>query len=165
MFRLRRSRTRDRHPSEGLRAEQQRRRDDGRRVHAAGKGAERFRQPRIVVRIFDRLGPAAAVLEQMAGEILTGGTLRGLFRFVRLPAVLERHEQVILHVDHPQVAARAGFVDQPHAARMALALLDHLPGQRAEEAVDIGFTNEQRVRELRDLGLHVGAAFGAAPLG
>ena len=49
-------------------------------------------------------------------------------------------------------------------AGVALALLDHRLGQRAEEAFDVRLAHQQIERELDDLGLHVRAALGAAAL-
>ncbi len=67
-------------------------------------------------------------------------------------------------VGHPRFAALTGFVEQPQRARVALALFDHRPGQRAEESFDVGLAHQQIERQLGDERLHVGAALGPAPL-
>jgi hypothetical protein len=54
--------------------------------------------------------------------------------------------------------------DQPHRARVALALLDHCLRQSAEKAFDIGFAHQQIQRELDDFRLHRRAAFGSPML-
>ena len=70
---------------------------------------------------------------------------------------------MILDVRHPGFTALAHFVEQPQRARMALALFDHRPGQRAEEPFDVGLAHEVEC-QLGDRCLHVGAAFSAAAL-
>ena len=57
------------------------------------------------------------------------------------------------------------FVDQPNAAGMAVALLDHRLRQHAEEPIDVGLTDQQIERELDDFRLHPREALRAAPVG
>ena len=78
-------------------------------------------------------------------------------------AVLFRVQPVAV-VRHPQRAVLAGFVDQPHAAAVAIGFLDHRFREPAEESFDVGFAHEQIERELDDFGLHVRKALGPPPL-
>ena len=55
-------------------------------------------------------------------------------------------------------------VDQPDAAAVAFGLLDHVLGQAAEEAFEVGLADQQIQRELNDLGLHGRQALGAETL-
>src|SRR5262245_14716946 len=79
---------------------------------------------------------------------------------LRFP-IFSGREESVLHVDHPQLAPFAALVDQPHAAGVALALLDDALRQGAEKLIEIWLTDEQIESELDDFGLHVRAAFGA----
>ena len=79
------------------------------------------------------------------------------------PAVLLRVE-TIADERHPQRAAIAAVVDQPHAAAVALGFLDHRAREPAEESFDVRFAHEEIHRELNHLGLHVREALGAAAL-
>ena len=72
--------------------------------------------------------------------------------------------QAILDVRHPELASAARVIDQPHAAREALALFDHRLRQRAEKSFDVRLAHEQIERELHDFGLHVREALRAAVL-
>ena len=61
------------------------------------------------------------------------------------PAVVNNRRR---QMRHPEIAALLVFVDQPHAAGVALALFDQRLDERAEEAFDVGFAHEQIEREL-----------------
>ena len=144
-------------PPERLRPEHERRDDHAAHVDIALARAHFRRQPRIVVLVLDRLQPAVLEREEVAAE--------------RLVRERERLEAVLLRVEaiadkrHPQRAALAAVVDQPHAARVALGFLDHRLRQAAEESLDVRLAHEEIDGELHHLGLHVGEALGAAALG
>ncbi|PYR59296.1 MAG: hypothetical protein DMF91_15165 [Acidobacteria bacterium] len=55
-------------------------------------------------------------------------------------------------------------VDQPHTARVVLALFDHRLRQRSEEALDVRLAHQQIQRELDNLSLDLRAALSAATL-
>ena len=145
----------DRHPAQRAAAEQQRRGDDRSASGPAAELANRLRQPRIVELVLDGLAPAGRVREEVRGHALAREPALLPGRLARSPASpFGRREQPILHVRHPQVALLHALVDQPHRARVALALLDHRLRQPAEEAFDVRLAHEQIERELDDLGLH-----------
>ena len=56
-------------------------------------------------------------------------------------------------------------VDQPHTARMAVALLDERLRERAEKAFDVGLAHQQVERELHGTGLDFHEALRAPTLG
>ena len=75
--------------------------------------------------------------------MLSHGNIPGASPFSHASATrLRRREQPVLDVGHPQLAPLQRFVDEPHRARMALALFDHRLAQCAEEALDVGFPNQ-----------------------
>ncbi len=98
-------------------------------------GADGFRQPRIVPAVIDGLVPARLVREQMISERLVRE--RKSLKSVVLPRV-----EAIFDVSHPQRTPLAALVDQPDAAAETVGLLDHVPGQSAEEAFDVGFPHQ-----------------------
>ena len=65
---------------------------------------------------------------------------------------------LVVEVRHPELAALLVFVDQPHAAGVALALLDQRLREAAKEPVDVGLAHEEIERELNGVGLNVGQA-------
>ena len=78
--------------------------------------------------------------------------------------VLSLREQLILEIRHPQVRALLILVDQPHAARVTLALFGQRLREHAEEAVDVGFAHEEIERQLHGAALNARQALRTAPL-
>src|SRR5260221_4291901 len=77
---------------------------------------------------------------------------------------LAGRDQPVLDVGHPQFAPLRVLVEQPDRTAVALALLDHRLGQRAEEPLDVRFAHEQLAGQLDDFGLDLRAALRTAAL-
>ena len=74
-----------------------------------------------------------------------------------------RSKKLIAEIRHPQIAARARIVEQPHAAGVAFALLDQRLHEHAEEAGDVRLAHQQIERELHRVALNTRRALGEAP--
>ena len=152
----------ERHPSERARAEQQRRGDEHAATGAAAEREHLLRKARIVELVFDRLRPSRRVAEQMSRHALAGkaGRRRRRRCTPSTPFVGVTRRSFTYAIHRSQCGSL--LVDQPHRARVALALLDHHLRKPAEEAFDVGLAHQQVEGELDDLGLHARAALGAA---
>jgi hypothetical protein len=69
--------------------------------------------------------------------------------------------QTIDEVRHPQLASLFGFVEQPDAARMAVALLHEPLRELTEKAVDVRLANEELERKLHGAVLNLDETLGA----
>src|SRR5262252_5406372 len=102
------------------------------------------------------------IRQKMRGENVARE--RAALRSCSIPPGVPARVEAILDVDHPEVATVPALVDEPHAACVALAFLDHLLRQRPEKSVDVRFTHEQIERELHDFSLHLRSALRTAAI-
>ena len=93
--------------------------------------------------------------DEMAGHALARQRQRG-------PVLARLREEVIAEIRHPELAAAPILVEQPDAARVALALLDERLDEDAEEAGDVRLAHQQVERELHGVALDPRGALGQA---
>ena len=134
-------------------------------LHLRGRTRESLRAAaRSSAVVLDRLRSSPACTRTDGRPGSRAETFAGRRR-ARVPVVLWRREEPILDVGHPEVAALRGRRRSARRAQVWLSLSSTIVlRQRAEESFDVGLAHQQIERELHDVGLHVRAALGAAPL-
>ena len=155
-FAFRHAARRQSDPAEIASAQHQRSDRDRGDAGAAIELTHRFRQPIVESVVLDRARPSRLMRIEMIRHALA----RQLeIAPVRAPARVE----LIDEVGEPQLAAMLVFVDQPHAARMALAQHHERLCELGKKPFDVGFAYQEIERELNGAGLNLHHALGVTP--
>src|SRR5204862_6726784 len=121
----------------GPRPKSWRRRGHEVRALRATELAKRLRQAEVVAAVLDGLSPTRSKSKEMRRHAVAGDLFLVLAPCrSRIPTRRLRHVERVLRVNHPQLAALPGFVNQPHRARVAPAFFDHILWPPAEKSLE-----------------------------